>query len=398
MLGATAALATAACTSRERAIVPYTKRPLEIVPGIANYYASTFSEGYRSYAVLVKTREGRPIHLTGNDEHPRLKGKTSPRAIADLASIYDPDRVRAPQLDQRPTTWVAAETALLAAVAAAKRDGKGVLLITGASDSPSRHALLAQLKANLPTLDILHWEPAVSDSAVSAAKSLYGTDVVVVPHLAEADIIVSLGADFLNGDDPSAIAEFTAKRRPAQSVSAMSRLWVLEGTMTLTGANADQRVLVRPSRMAALAFALVRELHEKHAVPLPAGVTLPQIPDGLIASLGIANDVWEKLVRRFSSGAAIRSGAVRRRNARISARGNASTQHNAQVSGVSHRQGDQPCQLGRPAVGTQSHGHWALHCRDSVGCQSRLRVPGSRPMARCVRQSDDSGVVRPNWR
>lgn len=222
VLGATAALATAACTSRERAIVPYTKRPLEIVPGIANYYASTFSEGYRSYAVLVKTREGRPIHLTGNDEHPRLKGKTSPRAIADLASIYDPDRVRAPQLDQRPTTWVAAETALLAAVAAAKRDGKGVLLITGASDSPSRHALLAQLKANLPTLDILHWEPAVSDSAVSAAKSLYGTDVVVVPHLAEADIIVSLGADFLNGDDPSAIAEFTAKRRPAQSVSAMS--------------------------------------------------------------------------------------------------------------------------------------------------------------------------------
>src|SRR5664279_4473857 len=89
LVGATAAVATAACTSPERTIVPYTKRPKEIIPGVANYYASTFPEGGRSYSVLVKTREGRPIHVTGNDEHPELKGKTSPRAVADIASLYD---------------------------------------------------------------------------------------------------------------------------------------------------------------------------------------------------------------------------------------------------------------------------------------------------------------------
>ncbi len=99
LVGATAALAaTAACSKVDRGtIVPYTKRPIEVVPGVANYYASTFQEGRRAYSVLVKTREGRPIHITGNDEDPRFKGKTSPRAMADILRLYDPDRLQGAQ-------------------------------------------------------------------------------------------------------------------------------------------------------------------------------------------------------------------------------------------------------------------------------------------------------------
>ena len=164
VLGATAALATAGCDNHQRTIVPYTRRPAEIIPGVANYYASTFPEGRRSYPVLVKTREGRPIHITGNDEHPRFKGKTSTRAIADIAALYDPDRLRSPRFEQRPTTWSDVEKALVAALTA-KGDGTRALLLTGASGSPSRDALLAQLKVSVPTLDVIHWEPALSDSA-----------------------------------------------------------------------------------------------------------------------------------------------------------------------------------------------------------------------------------------
>jgi len=174
VLGATAALATAGCDNHQRTIVPYTRRPAEIIPGVANYYASTFPEGKRSYPVLIKTREGRPIHVTGNDEHPRFRGKTSTRAIADISALYDPDRLRSPRFEQRPTAWSDVEKALVAALTTAKRDGTGVLLLTGASDSPSRDALLTQLKASVPTLDIIHWEPAVSDSARAGGKAALG--------------------------------------------------------------------------------------------------------------------------------------------------------------------------------------------------------------------------------
>lgn len=143
--GAATVMATAACSPKERSIVPYTKRPQEIVPGIANYYASTFAEGERSYSVLVKTREGRPIHVTGNDEDPRLKGKTSLRAIADVMALYDPDRLRAPTFEGSGATWDKVEQAIASIVTEAKRDSKPILLMTGASNSPTRKALLDAL-------------------------------------------------------------------------------------------------------------------------------------------------------------------------------------------------------------------------------------------------------------
>jgi molybdopterin-containing oxidoreductase family iron-sulfur binding subunit len=296
LVGATAALATAACTVHDRTIVPYTKRPKEVIPGVANYYASTFSEAERSYSVLVKTREGRPIHVTGNDEHPRFKGKTSLRAMADLSTLYDPDRVRTPQFEQRPSSWSEADKALGAALAAAKRDNQAVLLITGATDSPSRKALLAELKASLPTLEHLSYEPGISDSIQASATAAFGRPVQVRPRLQEMSVILALGADFLAGDDPEAVAAFTRHRRPNGPASDMNRLWVFEGPLSLTGANADQRFPVRPSRIAGLGFALVHELHARHGIALPPGVSVPAMPKELPAESGIPNDAWDKLV------------------------------------------------------------------------------------------------------
>ena len=295
LVGATAAIATAGCTSREKTIVPYTKRPKEIIPGVANYYATTFPEGDRSYSVLVKTREGRPIHVSGNDEHPHFKGKTCLRAVADLSALYDPDRLSMPKFEQRPSSWAEAEKALGIALSTAKREGKAVLLISGATNSPSRKALLGNLKASLPTLEHWSYEPAVAASVMAGARAAFGMPVQVRPRLDAASVILSLGADFLNGDDPESIAAFTAQRRPNHPVSSMNRLWVFEGPLSLTGANADQRFAVRPSAIAGCAFALARELQEHHGIALPPGVMLPAVPEGLAQNAGVPKDAWEKL-------------------------------------------------------------------------------------------------------
>ena len=298
LVSATAALAaTVACDRKgQGTVVPYTKRPVEVVPGVANYYASAFQEGRRVYPVLVKTREGRPIHITGNDEHPGVKGKTSPRTMADVLRLYDPDRLRAPKAEGRIIGWPEAEAQLHGALKAAKAAGKSVLLISGAVASPTRKALLADLKAALPTLEHLAFEPAAGDAAEEAAQASFGQAVELQPRLAKAKVILSLGADFLNGEDPESLAAWGAQRRLKSAHDPINRLWVLEGPLTLTGTNADQRVPVAPSRLGTVAFALAKELASK-GVALPAGTDLSSSSAGIPAEFRDSAKLWTNLVK-----------------------------------------------------------------------------------------------------
>ncbi|MBN1612105.1 MAG: TAT-variant-translocated molybdopterin oxidoreductase [Polyangiaceae bacterium] len=298
MVGAAAAIA--ACTPRERTIVPYTKRPEEVIPGVANYYATTFPEGERSYSVLVKTREGRPLHITGNDEHPRLRGKTTLRAIADIMGLYDDGRLRRPSYRGRPSTWPEADKALAAAVAEASDQSKPLLLLTGASGSPTRAALLAELGRRVPALEHRVWEPSRGGGMLSAAQAAFGTNVCVRLRLERTKVVVSVGADFLAGDDPEAAAAFTAQRRPREPVSDMPRLWAFEGPLSVTGSNADHRFPIRPSQAASLVFALAAALHASYGFALPPGVVLAPPESDCAARSGISADLWQALLTDLS--------------------------------------------------------------------------------------------------
>ena len=162
--------------------------------------------------------------------------------------------------------------------------------------SPSRKALLADLRTALPTLEHLAIEPASGDAVEEAAKASYGRAVDIQPRLAKADVILSLGADFLNGEDPEALAAWGTKRRLKNAHEAFNRLWVMEGPLTLTGTNADVRVPVVPSRMGAMAFALAKELASK-GVALPAGTDLSSISAGIPAELKETPKLWSNLMK-----------------------------------------------------------------------------------------------------
>ncbi len=275
LTGASAALAAGvACapSSDGGLVVPYAKKPEEVVPGVANYYASAFQEGEAVHGVLVKTREGRPIHVEGNDAWPLAPGAAHFRATADLLGLYDPDRVRAPQVEGRQAAWPQALDRLAAALREARASGKPVLLMTPALLSPARRALLGDLQRALPTLRVAPWEPAADHAGRAARKALYGGALAVRPRFDRAKVILALEADFLGAlpGAPEAIAGFAQGRRPAGPGGAMSRLYAAEGVMTLTGSKADLRFPVRPSSLAALGFALAKALAARGAV-LPAG-------------------------------------------------------------------------------------------------------------------------------
>jgi molybdopterin-containing oxidoreductase family iron-sulfur binding subunit len=276
LLSASASLALASsCSKIDRGtIVPYTRRPGEIIPGVAAYYASTFQEGLATQSVLVKTREGRPIHVEGNTGNAVSCGKTSLRAMGDLLGLYDPDRLRAPSYKGMPATWEEAVKALTKALSDARLLDRPVLFMTGALLSPTQKALMNELKLALPGLRHVAWEPAAPQPEIAASMALYGKAIIPRLHLDRADVVLSFQSDFLGTepDAPTFIQDFASRRMIAGPASAMNRLWVLEGSMTLTGSNADQRLQVRPSKMAGIAFALARILNEAHSMPLPVGL------------------------------------------------------------------------------------------------------------------------------
>ena len=91
--------------------------------------------------------------------------------------------------------------------------------------------------------------------------------------LRRADVILSFNPTLgVEPDAPVLINDFASRRGVSTPTDPMNRLWVVEGHMTLTGANADERIQARPSRMTSLAFALARLMHREHSLPLPAGL------------------------------------------------------------------------------------------------------------------------------
>ena len=94
----TAAVTLAACEAPVIKTIPYVVKPHSIIPGIPNYYASTYFDGFDFASVLVKTREGRPIKIEPNKTANDL-GKTIARAQASVLSLYDNDKIKQPKLD-----------------------------------------------------------------------------------------------------------------------------------------------------------------------------------------------------------------------------------------------------------------------------------------------------------
>ena len=309
LLGATAAMAaaTTGCSRQidRGTIVPYTKRPEEGVPGVASWYATSTAEGCYSFPLLVKTREARPILIEGNDEHPDALGAAPMRLQADLLGLYDPERLRTPEQSGKTTTWPMAEKALQGALRGP------ALLLTPAIQSPARQALLDRLRAALPGLRVAAWEAAAPHGALAAAQALFGAQLLPRLHLDKARVILCLEADIFagDGDVPRQIRGFADGRRLTSSQEtasrSISRLWVAESRMTLTGGKSDQRLPVRGVALGALGRALARRLSE-------LGLAASIVPDAptlaeLAAGEGLDSALLERLAQDLhaAGGAAV---------------------------------------------------------------------------------------------
>ena len=244
LMGASIALASAGCTRNPpEHIVPYLKQPEEIVPGKPLYYATALTLGGYARGVLVETHEGRPTKIEGNPEHPASLGATDVFMQAELLTLFDPERSRAVLRHGQITTWETLSGELADAARQCRQNaGAGLRLLSRHETSPTLLDQIARLLAKYPSAKWHEYEPLgdVDDS---------------IYHFDKADVIVSLGSDFLC--HPAAgvrsSRDLAISRRPHPT---MSRLYVAETTPTLTGAMADHRFSMRPDEIEQLALDL----------------------------------------------------------------------------------------------------------------------------------------------
>ena len=99
----TAAATIAACEGPVIKSVPYVVQPEQIIPGIANYYATSIADGFDFANILIKTREGRPIKVESNSE--ATMGRANARVHASVLSLYDIKRLQGPKVDGNDISW-----------------------------------------------------------------------------------------------------------------------------------------------------------------------------------------------------------------------------------------------------------------------------------------------------
>ncbi len=249
-------------------LVPYVRSPEEIVPGRPLFYATAMSVGAGAVGLLVESHMGRPTKIEGNPDHPASLGASGIFQQAAVLSLYDPDRSQAVTYLGQESTWERAMAALQEEMTRqGDQRGVGVRILTGTIVSPTAHAQLEQLLDKLPAARWHVYEPIHSDSAWSGAELAFGKAVAPVYDFLQADVVVSLDADFL-GEGPAQLryaADFMSRRRirtdgQDAAAAAMSRLYVVEGAVSRTGAKADHRLAIRPSAIERLARAVAAEL------------------------------------------------------------------------------------------------------------------------------------------
>ena len=274
IMGAGLALTGAGCMRRPaEKLVPYINRPVDIVPGEANYYASSYYDGGEGFSTLIKTREGRPIKIEGNEEAQLLNGLAlSPRAHAYILSLYDPERVKGPKqnlFNEKKTNKETINTSfkeLDKTLSAEFQKGKTALL-TNRIPSPSSKRLI---KTFLSVFKAKHyvWDPLSLEDLIEAQKISYGKKMAPSYNISKAQFIFSLNCDFLGTYlSPTEFQkQFAKSRRPDER---MSKLVVLEPLLSLTGSNADERHRLRAQDQLTALMALTSALIQQKAFFVP---------------------------------------------------------------------------------------------------------------------------------
>jgi MoCo/4Fe-4S cofactor protein with predicted Tat translocation signal len=260
LMGASVALAgLTACDRPSEAIVPYVQQPENLIPGRPLFFSTAMTLQGGAQGLLVESHMGRPTKIEGNPDHPGSSGATDIFAQAQTLQLYDPDRSQTVRFVGDIATWSDFQAALTTALEAQKATGgAGLRILTEHVVSPTLGAQMAQIGTIFPSAGWHQYEPAGRDNVREGTRLAFGSYANVVHRFSEADVVVSLGADFTScgGGAVRYSRELSEKRKVRSGRMMSNRLYVLESAPSTTGAIADHRYPVRESDLGAVASAI----------------------------------------------------------------------------------------------------------------------------------------------
>ena len=264
VMGASVALAgLSSCTKPpNEKIVPYVRPPEQVIPGKSLFFATAMPFGGIGRGLLVESHEGRPTKIEGNPDHPESLGASNVFMQAAILNLYDPDRAQVVTHAGEPSDWSSFRVALARALQGQPR----LRILTDTITSPTLAAQIDDLLKRIPSSKWHQYDPIGRDNLRAGVKAATGSDGAPVYHLSKAKVVLALDSDFLFADAGSVryARRFMDGRRVAQQGTdgprTMNRLYVVEGSPTITGSVADHRLPLTPSQIDAFARALATEL------------------------------------------------------------------------------------------------------------------------------------------
>jgi molybdopterin-containing oxidoreductase family iron-sulfur binding subunit len=252
-MGASAALAgLAGCTKQpDEPIYPYIKQPEDLILGKPNYFATAFPFVTGAVPLLVKSDQYRPIKIDGNPEHPYNQGSSDPFTQATLLDLYDPDRSQHVKFHDENREWAEFAVEFRNKVISTK-DGTGIYFLSETITSPTLARQWREVQAKYPKAKLVQYDPAIAGTALA-------NGLIVQYDLADADVIVSLDADFLSGAAfpgfHKLVRQYAERRKNPEK---LNRLYAIESTPTTTGLKAEHRLGLRASEIPAFTAGLAK--------------------------------------------------------------------------------------------------------------------------------------------
>lgn len=281
-----AAVSLAACEAPIRKAIPYVNKPVDVDPGVPNYYASTYSMGNDVAHVVVKTREGRPIKIEGNDLSP-LGGGTTTQVESSVLSLYDGERLQNPKIGGEDTDWDTLDNRIKTELAA--NTGK-IAIVSYSNCSPSTTRAIDALRSKYGSVDHVQYDPISMSGLLDAYESATGNRSLPMHDFSKAKTIVSITADFLGNWPNQALnnKQFASTRKLGGDKKDMSRLYSFESNLSLTGSNADYRQPIKPSQEGLYVANLYNLIAQKAGATT---VSAAKLSDTVILEKA-ANDLW----------------------------------------------------------------------------------------------------------
>jgi molybdopterin-containing oxidoreductase family iron-sulfur binding subunit len=264
------------CRRPELKAVPYTRPPEGVVPGLPSFYATSMPRAGWNFPILVESHEGRPTKIEGNPKHPDSRGATDAQAQASVLDLYDPDRASGVLRNAQPSSWQDFDGFAVGHFAAYRtRNGKGLHLVTEEVASPALDLLRDHWRAVMPEARWHVFEPVSAENIQLGTSIAFAEPLVVRYQVDQADVILSLDADFLGREEHGVrhAGGFAKARLVDERDGRMNRLYVVESQFTVTGGMADHRLRLASSHIPAYAVLLAHELLQGNTVtPPPASL------------------------------------------------------------------------------------------------------------------------------